>query len=55
MPPGVARLAGFLVVLLRTGVGSSLFGLPVSGPARAFAGELDPMGVVNESVEDGVG
>ena len=52
----MGRLAGFLdSVLLRKRVGSSLFGLPVSGPAQAFAGELDPMGVVNQAVEDGVG
>jgi hypothetical protein len=36
---------------LRTGAWSSLFGLPVSGPAQAFAGELDPVSVVNEPVQ----
>ena len=34
---------------------SSLFGLPVSGPSQAFAGEFDPMSVMNEPVQDGVG
>src|SRR5271165_252917 len=42
-------------MLLRTGVWSSLFGLPVSGPAQAFAGEFDPVSVVDEPVQDGVG
>jgi hypothetical protein len=36
-------------------VGSSLFGLPVSDPAQAFAGEVDPVGVVNKPIQDGVG
>ena len=34
---------------------SSLLVLLSSGPAQAFAGEIDAVGVVNEAVEDGVG
>jgi hypothetical protein len=30
-------------------------GLFASGPTHAFAGQFDPMGVVNEAVHDGVG
>ena len=52
----MGRLVGFLdSVLLRKRVGSSLFGLPVSDPAQAFAGEFDPVGVVNKPIQDGVG
>jgi len=36
-------------------VGSSLFGLPVSDPAQAFAAGFDPMSVVNKPIQDGVG
>ena len=55
MPPGLrASLAdGFSV----TGddVWSSLLVLFSFGPAQAFAGQFDAMGVVNEAVEDRVG
>jgi hypothetical protein len=36
-------------------VWSSFLVLHASGPARAFRSEFDPIGVVNEAVEDGGG
>ena len=36
-------------------VWSSLLVLFASGPSHAFAGEFDPVGIVNETVQDGVG
>ena len=53
MPPGSrASLAdGFSVI--DDDVWSSLLVLLSSGPAHAFAGEFDSMGVMNEAVQDG--
>jgi len=55
MPPGsrVSLAVGFCV----TGDGFWSRGLRLfaSGPTHAFAGQFDPMGVVNEAVHDGVG
>ena len=36
-------------------VWSSFLGLLWPGPAHAVAGQFDPVGIVNEAVEDGVG
>ena len=36
-------------------VGSSLFGLPFLRAAQALAGKFDPVSVVDETIEDGVG
>ena len=51
----VASLAGRWICVTGDDVWSSLLVLFASGPAHAFAGEFDAVGVVNETIEDGVG
>ena len=58
MPPGIASLAGRcdFCQLCHMTFGQAFLGILLcSGPAHAFAGEFDPMGVVNEAVQDGIG
>jgi hypothetical protein len=43
-----------MIVVTGDGVGSSLLRLPYSGSAHAFAGEFDAMGIMDETVHDGV-
>jgi hypothetical protein len=50
----VASLADRWSFVTGDDVWSSLVVLLASGPAHAFAGEFDTVGVVNETVEDGV-
>src|SRR6266403_4141554 len=51
----VASLAGRWICVTGDGGWSSLLVLFASCPAHAFAGEFDAVGIVNETVEDGVG
>src|ERR1039458_10019734 len=55
MPPGVASLADRRLCVTGDDVWSSLLVLFASGPAHAFVGEFDAVGVVNETIQDGVG
>src|ERR1700704_1309046 len=50
----VASLAGRWICVTGDGGWSSLLVLFGSCPAHAFAGEFDAVGVVNETVQDGV-
>src|SRR5712672_2931865 len=51
----VASLAGRWICVTGDGGWSSLLVLLASCPAHAFAGEFDAVGIVNETIEDGVG
>src|SRR6266478_5758107 len=51
----VASLAGRWICVTGDGGWSSLLVLFASCPAHAFAGEFDAVGIVNETVQDGVG
>src|SRR3981081_1966007 len=54
-PPGWGSLAGRWICVPGDDVWSSLLVLFASCPAHAFAGEFDAVGIVNETIEDGVG
>src|ERR1700736_4170052 len=51
----VASLAGRWICVTGDGGWSSLLVLFASCPAHAFAGEFDAVGIVNETLQDGVG
>lgn len=51
----VASLAGRWICVTGDGGWSSLLVVFASCPAHAFAGEFDAVGIVNETVQDGVG
>ena len=55
MPPGRRGSLADEFCVTGEAVWSSRFGLFAAGPAQAFAGKFDAMGVVNEAVQDGVG
>jgi hypothetical protein len=55
IPPGVPRLLAKESFFTCCGLGSSRFELPAAGTPEALSGEFDPMRIVHEAVENGVG
>jgi hypothetical protein len=55
MPPGSRASLTDRFFVTDDDVGSSLFGLPFLRAAQALACKFDPVSVVDETIEDGVG